>query len=83
MCKCLYCYKELEEGQKDLTSGRVSSRSAISSELDGSRLIGAFFRFFLGFSSSITIRLCLGGKDTKKEKHLPPTMYGYVGGITW
>ena len=39
--------------KEDLTSGRVSSRSAISSELDGSRLIGAFFRFFLGFSSSI------------------------------
>jgi serine/threonine-protein kinase HipA len=32
----------LEEGQKDLTSGRVSSRSAISGELDGSRLIGDF-----------------------------------------
>ena len=42
MCKCLYCYKELGEGQKDLTSGRVSSRSAISSELDGSRLTRDF-----------------------------------------
>ena len=42
MCKCLYCYKELKEGQKDLTPGRVSSRSAISSELDGSRLTRDF-----------------------------------------
>ena len=51
MSKCLYCYQELEEGQVDLTSGRVSSRSAISSELDGSRLIGAFLRPFFGASS--------------------------------
>ena len=42
MSKCLYCYKELEEGQVDLTPGRVSSRSAISSELDGSRLTRDF-----------------------------------------
>lgn len=42
MCKCLYCYQELEDGQKDLTSVRASSRSAISSGLDGSRLIGDF-----------------------------------------
>ena len=42
MSKCLYCYQELEEGQTDLTSGRVSSRSAISSELDGSRLTRDF-----------------------------------------
>jgi len=32
----------LEESQKDLTPGRVSSRSAISSELDGSRLTRDF-----------------------------------------
>ena len=42
MCKCLYCYQELEEGQRELTSGRVSLRSAISSKLDGSRLTGDF-----------------------------------------
>ena len=42
MSKCLFCYKELEEGQIDLTPGRVSSRSAISSELDGSRLTRDF-----------------------------------------
>ena len=42
MSKCLYCYQELEDGQVDLTSGRVSSRSAISSELDGSRLTRDF-----------------------------------------
>jgi hypothetical protein len=55
-----------------LTFGRVSSRSAISSELDGSRLIGAFLRFFFGFSSDSFIgkKICYHHKVTPRKAHM-------------
>ena len=65
MSKCLFCYQELEDGQVDLTSSRVSSRSAISSELDGSRLTGDFY-----FSDHVTPEMLESLYSSNTDNHL-------------